>query len=111
MRGRLWSPEVAEHVGKTISYSQIVSGHSSSYVWTPLGTHKHTAGEDIREKNMDHNKKEKTTGDFLCCIKCFLVGPNMGVKWVYLRICECVPHTQIYLCLQFWPALFCAIKH
>lgn len=26
-----------EHVGKTISYSQMLSGHYSSYAWTPQG--------------------------------------------------------------------------
>lgn len=29
-----WAPE---HVGKTISYSQMLSGHYSSYAWTPQG--------------------------------------------------------------------------
>lgn len=30
-------PEAPEHVGKTISYSQMLSGHCSSYAWTPQG--------------------------------------------------------------------------
>lgn len=34
VRERPWGPE---HVGKTISYSQMLSGHYSSYAWTPQG--------------------------------------------------------------------------
>ena len=59
LRGRPWGPEAPEHVGKTISYSQMLSGHHGSQGReTSPGTHKHTAGEGIRAQNMNHNQKE-----------------------------------------------------
>lgn len=35
LRGRPWGLEALEHVGKAISYSQMLSGHFSSHAWTP----------------------------------------------------------------------------
>lgn len=37
LRGCPWGLDALEHVGKTISYSQMLSGHCSSYAWTSQG--------------------------------------------------------------------------
>lgn len=37
MEGHLWGLEAPEHLSKTISYSQMLSGQYSSYAWSPEG--------------------------------------------------------------------------
>lgn len=55
LQGRLWG---LEYVGKTITYSQMLSGHHGSYAFTPQGMPKHTAGEYIRAPPTRGNRLE-----------------------------------------------------
>lgn len=90
--------EAPEHVGKTISYSQMLSGHYSSYAWTPRGRPEHTAEEGIRAQNMNRGQEEWPTGDFLRRVKWVLARPNMWVSekaravngGVCVWLCVCV---------------------
>lgn len=93
--GRPWGGlEAPEHVGKTISYSQMLSGHYSSYAWTPRGRPKHTAEEGI---SMNRGQEEGPTGDFLRRVKWVLVRPTMSEKapvangGACVELRECVP--------------------
>lgn len=80
LRGRLWGPEALEHVGKTISYSQMLSGQYSSYAWTPRGHTNTQLGKALGHRIWTTTRRKKATGDFLQRVNCVLVRLNMWVS-------------------------------
>lgn len=68
--------EALEHVGKTISYSQMLSGHYSSYAWTPRGDDPNTQLRKALELRI--RSVARTSG---------LQGIfDRRVKWVLVRL-------------------------
>lgn len=72
------------------------------------GTHKHAAGEGIRTQNMNHDQKEKATGDFLpecqvCAAETKYVGDWENINTEVLTGCVCV----CCLCLCTYLLQFC----
>lgn len=66
LRGRPWGPEAPEHVGKTISYSQMLSGHYGSYAWTPRGHTNTQLGKALGHWIWTTTRRNRLQGIFSC---------------------------------------------